>query len=367
MRAVSQEFLDTVNKPHKVITKVTIKVPNGSTKTLKFESGSVSAQSGAGNRRTATLELPAVSGLNLYDLVSTPGSIFKITHGFQYNAGQSELIPIFDGEATSGSSSLEDGSVSLSLTDRWTRVERCRFLSPISPPGGYRSIIAGNLITQATGTLPTNLTDKGGSSLGLGTFDRDRAQAVKDLCTDGGFEAYIDCDSTIVTRPVPTLDPSLSVWTVRSGEGGTFKSGSRVRPFDRLYNTVVVSPSDDKQVWSRVIVMISDPSHPRHPDKIGIVPYFWSSPTIPDPGSASKSANAILSRILGVTETVSTEAISNPALEPGDIITLLKGGRQPGQSFTASHIIDTMSVDLVTGGMTLNTRSSAYPDVEESG
>lgn len=365
MISVTSRFLNTVAVPHRVATVVTVQPPGEDAITLKFKACTVSAQSGTGIRRKCDLVLDPIRGFNLYDLVSIPGSIFHVDHGFVYSATQQELIPVFDGEASTEASPLESGGVSLSLWDRWARVERSRFTNPFTPPADTRAGAIGDLITDATGPLPTDLTTSGGSIAGTTTWDQDRAQAIKDIATDGGLEAYVDSDTTVVVRPTPTLDPSLAVWTVRSNDGGTLKGGTRERPLDRMYNTVVVKPSDDTQTWDRQVVAVTNPNHPRYPGKIGTVPFFWSSPTITSAAQALAAGQAILSRVLGTTEKMSVTAVANPALEPGDVINVANSG--PVElAYAGTNIIDSFTLDCVTGSMDMDTRSSDVGEVEEA-
>ena len=130
---------------------------------------------------------------------------------------------------------------------------------------------------------------------------------------------------------------------------------------DRLYNTVVVRPSttDGSQTWTQQVVQITDTTNPRHPDKIGVVPYFWSSPTIQNAGQAITAAYTILFRVLGTTETLDLGLISNPALDGNDVIRVItpQVNQDPADIF--QHFVDTFTLDLVTGSMSLGTRSQA--------
>lgn len=367
MKAVSQRFKDSIPRPHRLETQVTAQVPGGDQIVLDITSCSISASGGTGTRKKAEIFIPAVDNKDIFELVSAPGTIFNIGHGFRYSSQSVELVDLFTGEATTGTSPLEDGSVQLSLTDRYNRVERSRFLYPRNPPAGKRAKTVADLMVDALGSVPEDVTTFGGSHTGSSTWERDRSQAIKDLCTDGGLEAYVDSDGaygTVVVRKAPELDPNNVVAIIRSGDGGTLKAGSRSRPLDRLYNTVVVTPSDETQTWSAQVADITDPNHPRHPNKIGTVPYFWSSPTAGSASSAMAAAKSILARVLGPVDwSLQVDAVGDPSLEPGDVIQVVKSG-PVGQSLSATHIIDGWTLDCITGGMTFDTRST-LDSVEE--
>jgi hypothetical protein len=102
-------------------------------------------------------------------------------------------------------------------------------------------------------------------------------------------------------------------------------------------------------------VSITDSTHPRHTSKIRTRPLRWEAKSAMTTGEALAAATILLNRTLGSTETLQLGSVSNPALEAGDVLTITDitdTGR-----VNVTHIVDGFSLDLVTGDMTVATRS----------
>ena len=189
-----------------------------------------------------------------------------------------------------------------------------------------------------------------------------RADLIAQLAVDGGLEVFFTPDGNFRIRneAQPTDAP---VWAIKPGEGGTLKALARNRPLDKLYNTVIVQPSslDGAQTWAPQTVAITDPTHPRHPSKIRVRPLRWSAKSAMTAGEALAAAAVMLNRTLGSTETLNLGSISNPALEAGDVLTI--GDITDAGRVNVTHIIDGYTLDLASGDMTVQTRSSAEGSV----
>ena len=366
MKDVSDRFLDSLVRPHDRLTTFTCTPPGGDPVDLSWTSLTTTFTSSLGVRRTADATLSPVPGLDLYALCSTPGAIFDIAHGIDYGAGQSELVPTFHGEAASGSVSLVVGEVRLSLADMWQRVERCRFLAPVAPAAGSR---AARIAAGITGAIPgaqVIISGDAGEIKAGTTWDRDRAQYLRDLATDGAVDVYPDTDGTWKIRPLPQMTPQSPAWVLRTGEYGNILSADRERPFDRLYNTVVVVPQDETQTWARVVLKLANPDHPRHESKVGVVPFFWSSPTNATRAQAMKAGRTILQRVTGITDTMSLDALGNPALEGLETVAVAHQATDTSPGVSGSYFVDGGTLDHATGAMTLQVRSDELAEIEEA-
>ena len=356
MWEVSPRFLNALTAPHRVVTVATVTPPSADPVTLQLEGGSVSADSGANYRRTGTLSL--LGGQDTYEALTAPGAIVHIDHGISFGNDQ-ELVPVFHGEIESASQGFGDSTLTCRVVDLNKRVDRTRFLTPFSPSSSATraATITGIIQAARPGTEVVNVsTDTG--TVGSVVFDESRIEAVKDLSRDGAMEAFWLPDGRYQIRQQLDLS-SPPVWTIVPGRRGVLKSAERSRPMDKMYNTVVVRPSatDGSQTWTQQVVQITDMSHPRHPDKIGVVPYFWASPTASSAAVAREAGQGILSRVLGTTESLDLGLLSNPALEAGDPIRVVTPqiGREVPQLF--SHYLDSFTLDLMSGDMQARTRS----------
>jgi hypothetical protein len=356
MWTVSPTFLQAIQFPHKLISKFTYTVPGGAPVVLKVQSGTVSVDASQRIRRTANL---TVFGLQAdYDAMTTPGTLFHIDHGIDFGGSSTELVPVFQGEQTDGEQRIGDGTIALSLADSATWLSRSRFLTPYAPVATTTRVQAiSNIVTAGRpGTAVTNLSHDTGTVGSQNVWSDSRLDAITSLCKDGGTDAFFQPDGTFVIRDLPTAT-TASVWTA----SGILESGARKRPMDKMYNTVVVRPSatDGSQTWSQQTAQITDTSNPRHPNYIGVVPYFWASPTAGSAAAALTAAQSILYRVMGTTDTLSLGLISNPALDANDVIRVVTPPVNTDPANIFQHFIDTISLDLVTGSMSLGTRAQA--------
>jgi len=371
MRPISARFAKAVETGADWATEITCTVPGGEPVELVWNSGTVSSSNATGVRYQASLNLAPTPGVDTYGLVSTPGAIFHIRHGINFGGRDVELVEMGVYEAAKGAVSLGDGEVSLSLVDLWQRVERCRFVSPHYPENGTRASRIVDAIVEAIPTVTARVSSDGGQYVqGDNLWDRDRTKFINDMAADGSLDVYFDAEGAFVVRAEPIMDPTASVWNFTSGVAANILTADREYPFDRLYNTVIVVPVDATQVWARQRTSVPL-GHPRyagddtHPG-IGVVPFFYGAPTLTTEADAKAAGETILQRVLGTTETVSLNALSNPALEVGDVVTIVHEPTETDPGFSAMHLIDSWQVDLFSGLMTLATRSNNIADVEES-
>lgn len=356
MRTVSAAFLQALTQSHTLETSVTLTTPGGSTVPLLLESGSISAKSGQIIRRTAPLVVEGDS--DLYRQLSTPGALITVQHGIDFGGGQTELVPMIKGELASAAKQIGDGLISCTVSDWGQRIEGTSYLTPVSPDPA-----AGRLATVAaavTGGVPTTVQNLGTDTATIGTKQvwESRSQQVLSLLQDSGAEGFFQPDGVFLIRDLPqtTDDP---VWVFRTGDGGTIETFARQRPLDKLYNAVVVRPAslDGSQPWTQITAQITDTGNPRHPNYIGLRPYVWQSPTIMTAAQAQTVAARLLNKVQGSTETIQLGAVSNPALEVGDVIRATDV-TDAGDGIVQA-LIDSFTVDLVTGSMSLATRAAS--------
>lgn len=388
MRTISQRFSDALGVSHRLTTTITCTVPGGSPVVIGpsalladgvthgpgWSAASVSSSNATGVRYSASLTVTPAPGQDTYAILSTPGAIFEIRHGIDFGAGDTELVDMGVYEATQGGVNILDGDISLSLVDLWTRLERCRFLKPYAPTSGTRASRITEAVTAAAPGYPTSVLSTGGSLVAGGVWDQSRTQFIADLAKDGGLDAFFDAAGVFVVRDEPILTPTAPDWTFLTGaDRGNIVTASRERPFDRLYNAVVVKPADETQTWAAQTVVIDDPNHPRWPgtpptygDGIGLTPFFWSSPSVMSVASAKSAGAAILQRVLGTTESVSLGVLGNPALEVGDTISIVHPATEVYPGFSAFHLIDSFNYNLATGDMSVATRSTSLAELESA-
>ncbi len=361
MQAVSQDFLNAIPAPHGIATTITCTVPGGQPVTLNLVSGSVQV-SGSQLIRRQGQSLAVAGGSAVYDLVTTPGALISISHGITWSWRGPELVPVLLGELTDAAQKLGDGLVVFNVADLWQTVIERSFATAYSPdPLTARTTEMKNQVQAA---VPgATVTDTSGNTDIVFTIQAwtSRADLIAQLATDTGLEVFFTPDGNFVIRKEakPTDTP---VWSVQpadsTGAGGNLLSLARAVPLTSLYNLVTVVPgnSGGAQVWGPQTVQITDTTNPRHSSKIGVRPYTYAALSVQSAAQALATATTILSRTTGSTETLQLGVLSNCALEAGDVISvtnIVDTGR-----VTVQHLIDSYTLDLVTGAMTVATRSS---------
>lgn len=357
MWAVTERFLQALGYPHRIQSTLTVTVPDGEPVEVGIKSGSVTVAGAKGVRRRADMSVTGDSAV--FATLTTPGALFQLEHGLHFGSG-TEMVPVFAGEITSALQQFGTGGIELSLADLGNWLSRCQFLTPYAPVAATLRVAAIEAVVVAArpGTTVINTSTDEGTVGADQVWSTGPHEVIDQLTKDGGTEAFFLPDGTFLIRDrLTTL--SAPVWTATAGAAGVISSAARTRPLDRLYNTVVVQPgrTDGSQTWTQQTASVTDPTHPRHPDKVGIVPYFFKSPTASNAAAALTIAQQILDQVLGTTETLSLETIANAALEANEPIRVVTPTMASEQATMFQHFVDGFTLDLITGGMRLGTRS----------
>jgi hypothetical protein len=353
---VSSRFEQTIPLGHTLTTSITCTPPGGSPIALALSAGSWSGQSGQLIRRTAAITVDG--GSQVHDLLSTPGAVVQVLHGFQWEGLSRELIPVITGELSSAATTAGDGTVTASIADLGQRVQRVGFPAAFTPdPAARRRDVLAQVISDAVPDVTITNSSSDTGLIGVAQAFTSRSDLVSSLLTDGGAEGFFLPDGTFTIRDVPQLTDQYA-WLIKPGPGGTLKSLQRTRPLDKLYNAVRVTPSsaDGSQTWDSVLVQITDPNDPRHPSKIGLSIKDYQSPTVLTLDEAVAVGQVILSKVTGNTESLALGSVSHPGLDAGDIVRVV-ATTDDGPTFI-THLVDSFSGDLATGEMTLATRSA---------
>jgi hypothetical protein len=248
--------------------------------------------------------------------------------------------------------------ISIAVADRWQRSPRPRTgCTPYTPDVTARAsttIIATVQDVFPGITIRNTATDTGT----VGTAQAwTSARTGRAYATDGGIEAYFAPDGALVIRDAPA-DHRHPAWTIKTGAGGSLKALTRTRPLDRLFNTVVLTPAtaDARRRGRRSSRRSPTRANPRHPDRIGVRPYPYASPTALTEAQAQAVAGQVLARITGTTETLDLSALAMPALEGGDVVRVLTPS-DVGRRASSRHFLQQHTIDFASGDMTANTRS----------
>lgn len=368
MYEVTDDYLNALTTSHRTDARLTCTPLSGDPVTLLVQSGSVTATYQQGTRRTGSLTVYATGSLpdgasmpgrDVANLLKRAGVTCLLEAGIGSNALPLTMIPLMTGTPSGVSWRVGDGMIDLSLADDWWRVAQGRFTGPWTPAAGLQRTTAVEQLMQqvAPGRQTVDVASDSGTIMSQGDWGVDRDTAIGTLCTDGGFDAYFDREGRIHVEDSKTAS-GTPVWQLLSGDGGVLETVETGLDATRLYNTVVVKPSatDNSQTWSPQVARLQ--SGDRAPANLGVtIPFFIASPTIRTANDALMVAQRRLDYVTGTTETLQADAVGNPALDEGDVIQILIPDSQGGTATMWDYYVDTITWDLVTGGMTVKARN----------
>lgn len=361
MWPITDRFVEALKSPHRYKTTVTVTVPDGDPEEVPITAGTLQVNAASRIRRRIS-PITLTGDTDTFELVATPGAIFSIEHGIVYGSSE-ELVPVFYGEAVSGSQKFGDGTITLTLADYGDTLAACKFATPYAPTAATTRVAA--IEAAVTAAIPSvtvsNLSSDTGTIGSAQVWVDHPADVVSQLTRDGGTEAYFGPDGVFYIRDLPT-SATPYVWSAGSGAGGVLIAAERTRPLDRFYNRVVVRPSAASQTWTEQVATITDTASPIHSSKIGTRTYLHVSPTVTTAAEALVVAAQLLDRFEGLTETLSLTSIANPALEANDSIRVVTPQINAVPAAIFQHFIDSFSLSLTSGDMTMATRSQVVTD-----
>lgn len=332
MLPMTAEFFKAIRASHTVAVRVDA-LRNGAVVLEDVPvgmGGSVIADSNSQTRRRLNLTIP---DLNVWDTLKTPGTELRVQRGVRYGDSRIELAAA--GVFPVGQPSRAHGSKSISVSapDRWAVVSRARFTAPRQWDRSWGSVadaIQALMLgpwTERKAINPavrvpgfTNLMPGAGAPQRAAVWVRDRSRTITDLAASIGGEAYFDTNGDGVLRPMPVL--GAHVWEADASPTGVLVSATEILGYEDAYNTVIVYGVDEAgQTTVTGMAQITDPSHPLWVGgEFGVVPYFYSSPTITRTAQAVATARALLETAAAVGGNMPAACLPNPALEPGDTI-----------------------------------------------
>lgn len=386
MYSVSDRFLQTIAQGGRRKTVVDLYYGAGSSwvrieNDIPVVAGSIKCDSGSRSRRSGNITVgdPALfplidnsSELNPY------GTEMVVRTGFVYADNTEELIPmgIFGIDDISG-----DEATGLfpevAMFDRAQRVyDMSTHVADSGPQlfgGDYASQALRTTVEGAapgwadnhplwTVTLQSGITD---FLIPTGFYNgaTDRWKMAEDLALSMGGEVYFDRDGMCQVRPPPIItdesDAADSVWECGVGEGtGVLMTAARIVSRSNTYNSVVMLGATGQEGKPQAFAAVYDldtRSKTYYNGPFGKKTLRVSNAAISSDSQAYAAAISKLRSTVGLSRTLSFDALCNPALDPGDMITVgfLNGTFE-------LHLVDSIDIDLLNGKMQIGTRSTQY-------
>lgn len=175
----------------------------------------------------------------------------------------------------------------------------------------------------------------------LGTqLGNDPWQDAQDMATAIGFELFFDAAGICTLREIPDPATGQSVWTFSDQANPTIAQLDRTLTDQTTYNYVICyGESVDNTVPVQAVAFDNDPNSPTYYlGPYGIVSTTFQSAMITTTAQAQAAANALLLAVKGASENVALTVVPNPALEPGDVVTVEVADAQISGTFLVNDI-----------------------------
>jgi hypothetical protein len=338
---------------------------HGTITDLPISSGAVMVDATSQVRRTARLTVadPGLWPVDPFDVLSPLGSELLIEYGIVVPGAGVEWVPLIRGVITDISRDQPvtsgQGALPMSLADRSIKVADDRFDQPVQTIPGAR--VVSEIQRLIRESLPdVTVTDHTGSTQLAAVIEIERerwADGIEKLSDALGAETFADPTGDFVIRPQAThADPV--VWQIHAGHNGILVSTSEKQTREQVYNRVIASGQRSDAtpaVWAAV--SDTNPNSPtRYGGPMGRKPRFYSSPLLTTTQQCHEAASALLARTTGMHASLSLTAITNPALDAGDVISVDTG------TGSQVHVIDTVTIPLAPGdAQEITTRTLDLP------
>lgn len=402
MRDVTPEFLAAVAGSHQVATRVEVLNDGEVTRTVDAIAGGVTLDQTAATRGRVDLTIadPDLVPADPSAALAPYGNELRVYRGvlFPFGGGVEELadpgpggqawpitlwgtegegddpaptptlvaistvelvsLGIFRIDETTVTDNGDQLEIRVAGMDRSARMIDARFEEPYTIAAGTNYATAIEDVLKAgwpeitVDITPTTLT----TPLLIGEEGGDRWKFAQEMAAALGHSLYFDGDGVAVTRPVASPSGIPTV-TLAEGPGGVLLSAGRRWNRQGTYNRVIATGENPAEgaVPARGVATDDRPSSPTYYyGSYGKVPRFYASQFITTDEQAADAAQAILNRELGTTQTVDFGMLVNPALEPDDLVTIIRARA----GIDEAHLIDSITIPLAADqAMTGATRA----------
>lgn len=338
-------------------------IPPGSTPVeLVLDAGAsqvVTQSLDLGSRWTADLTIVRSSDLGTWELVTTPGAIFVIEHGWDYGGGQTELRPYGRYRLAARPNRTRLASIQLQLADDWQALAWARFIEPHTIDSGTSRIAAiSSLVADA---LPSASIDVGAGVTGsLGddlTEDTDRASMLMQISRDGNLLAHFDAGGRFRILRTPEL-ASVPAATFADGPGSQIVTLTTEQTLTAPYNALIVRETATS-AYSTIAIQVGNTDSPLHRDNLGLVcPAYTEAPTAETQAEAEVFARSMLTRLVGGGRKIELSTWGRGDLEPGQTIVTYESETWTDLARSGWWLIERIEHDILTVATRITGRSS---------
>jgi hypothetical protein len=351
MRPVSDAFLRTLQGSHRMFARVKVLVAyqEGTQPTgyeITIVDGNVRSDASADVRSSLAL---TTDGVNMWphditDLLAPYGNELFVERGINYGNGTIEIVSLgyFRIDRTDQDDG-PDGSINISASDRMAGIVDARLPFPVQFDAGTSvETVFDQLVHEVypDATIEFDFAAGGSTFNTAHVAEEDRFAFLRDVAKSRGKIMYWDYRGILRVESPP--DPTVPVYEINSGRGGTMVTLSRSLTRQGVYNGVIArgdQPTDDAQPIA--LVVDNNPASPTYWNgRFGKVPRYYYSSFITTAAQATSAATSLLQQAIGLPYSIDLNAVPNPALEPYDSIQIT------APDTTDVHVIDSISIPL---------------------
>ncbi|MGH3500930.1 MAG: DUF5047 domain-containing protein [Nocardioidaceae bacterium] len=264
------------------------------------------------------------------------------------------------------------GTRRLTLSGLESALQDARFARPRTISGPAADVVR-NLVSEVLPDIPVTWSGGGDrTDLPAVTEAKDRWGLIAGGSADAsiagslGKEIFCGPNGTLRVVDVPGIGDHVS-WEATSA-AGVLVSSTATDTRDGVTNLWVVTgertdgpPVGPAFAWdsnpgSRTYAG-QNPLHGTPPGPFGLVTGYYSSPLMRNDRMCRHAANTRLRDSLGAQRQVTFTAVSNPALEAGDVVAVTVPS-----GHVERHLVDSWTTDLTSGVMDCTTRTTGAAD-----
>jgi hypothetical protein len=297
------------------------------------------------------------------DVLAPFGNELRVYKGIQYSSTSTEWtsIGIFGIDDNSIYYNADERSVTVNAIDRSKKIERASFTETYVIPSGTNAVTAiEDILYDALPSLTPDDLDLIDSDVTVPLLAAqegdDRWEWIRGLAKAVACDIYFDGDGIVTMRP---MSPRSSDFTVSDGVNGVLTSVSKDQTREGMANYIIATGETSTGEPVRAVAVDNDPLSPTYYlGKFGQVVHRYTTKYIDTQAAADDAAVGVLMTMRGLVSSVTLGMVPNPALEPGDIITVNR--QTPGGETLVreDQMIDSVSIDLSPlNEMALSTRS----------
>lgn len=243
-------------------------------------------------------------------------------------------------------------SIKISGVDPSRAISRNTWQQPFSIPSGLSYATA--IQTMVQNRLPTQTDEQFSLAstnsvtplllFGVGQGG-DPWQDIQDLAAAIGYEVFFDPAGVCVFQPIPNPTIGVPVWSFDEDLNPTMVNAVRELSDEDTVNYVVVkgaSTSSTNPVTA--YAFDNNPGSATYVDgPFGTVSAVITLSQILTQTDVQNAANAYLNNSLGAADTLTLTCVPNPALEPGDIVTVNLGDVKASGNYLINAITTPLS------------------------